>query len=263
MRKPGAGRPRNQARQTEGPVDDEIIGAAARLFARQGVAATTMADIAAEVGLGVSSLYYYFRNKNAVLERIVEDVNQVPFGILREVEAAFPTADLQLHAFIRRDAEALCEFPFDINEIHRLAAAEPDTFERYWTDRQLLLRGVTALIESGTADGTFVAVDPQLAALTVLANDEAVQNWFRPPASMVLASAHGVEAADAGTFVAVGPTRTARSHGGCWHEGRTRTGPRPLVGADHGRPIDDDLRSRGQPGRRLPHVRRRRPGRAV
>ncbi len=201
-RRAGAGRPRNQARETSGPVDDEIIGAAARLFARQGVAATTMADIATEVGLGVSSLYYYFRNKNAVLERIVEDVNQVPLGILAEVTETFPTADLQLHAFIRRDAEALCEFPFDINEIHRLAATEPDTFERYWTDRQLLLQGVTAVIEAGVAGGSFLAVDPRLTALTVLANDEALQNWFRPPAGQVRAPTHEASADEVGAFLA-------------------------------------------------------------
>lgn len=184
-----------------------------------------MADIASEVGLGVSSLYYYFRNKNAVLERIVEDVNQIPLEILRDVRDTFPSVDLQLHAFIRRDAEALCDFPFDINEIHRLAGSEPDTFERYWTDRQLLLRGVTGLIEAGIGDGTFIEVDPQMTALTVLANDEALQNWFRPPASVVRASASDVDAADAGTFLADLTVRGLLSDPSRLGEIRRRTDP--------------------------------------
>lgn len=169
----------------EGPVNQEILGAAARLFARDGVAATTMAAIADEVGLGVSSLYYYFRNKHDILERIVIDVNRVPLSITEAVRAEFNGAGTRLHAFIQRDAIALCHFPFDINEVHRLAGSEPDGFERYWTDRAQLIEAVTALVVDGIEDGVFRPVDPGLTALTVLANDEAIQNWYRPPVGRV------------------------------------------------------------------------------
>lgn len=201
-RRAGAGRPRKRPRNAEGPVDAEIIGAAARLFAKHGVAATTMAHIADEVGLGVSSLYYYFRNKHAVLERIVEDVNQVPLSIAAEVRAAHREPEVRLHAFIRRDAEALCDFPFDINEIHRLAAAEPETFERYWVDRQTLLADVAAMIAEGVATHALIDVDPELTALTVLANDEAVQNWFRPPVSRARPPVHDDDPRRIGVFLA-------------------------------------------------------------
>lgn len=167
----------------EGPVDAEILGAAARLFARQGVSATTMAQIAEAVGLGVSSLYYYFRNKNDVLERIVVDVNRVPLDIAQQVRQDYAGAADRLHNFVRLDAVALCGFPFDINEIHRLAGEEPETFEQYWEDRQALLEDVAGFIRQGIDEQVFVDVDPMLAAVTILANDEAVQNWYRPPAS--------------------------------------------------------------------------------
>lgn len=197
-RKPGAGRPRKTARTDDGPVDVEIVGAAARLFARQGVAATSMAEIAQSVGLGVSSLYYYFGNKHEVLERIVEEVNRVPLAIATEVVEFFDDAPRQLHAFIRNDAAALCEFPFDINEVHRLAGDDRTMFATYWADRQQLVDSVEAIVKQGISAGDFQVVDAPLCSLSILANDEAAQNWYRVP------SASGIDRSpdEVGTFVA-------------------------------------------------------------
>ena len=53
-------------------------------------------------------------------------------------------------------------------------------FTRHWADRERLLVEVEAIVRQGIADGDFRATDSELAALTILANDEAVQNWYRP-----------------------------------------------------------------------------------
>jgi TetR/AcrR family transcriptional regulator len=180
QRRSGAGRPRKTNRTGAGPVDAEIVGAAAHLFATHGIVATTMAQIAEAVGLEVSSIYYYFGSKHEVLERIVVDVNRVPLRIAAEVQVEFPDATRRLHAFIRRDVAALCDFPFDFNEIHRLARDDSGNFTRYWADREQLLLEVEAIVQQGIAEGEFRATEPELAALTILANDEAVQNWYRP-----------------------------------------------------------------------------------
>lgn len=198
-RRPGAGRPRNQARAGDGPVDAEIVGAAAHLFAHQGVAATTMAQIAGQVGLEVTSMYYYFANKRAILERIVVDVNLVPLAIAEAVRSEFDDPARRLHAFIRRDAAALCEFPFDFNEIHRLARGDDGTFARYWSDRGRLLAAVEAFVGDGVECGDLRPVDPELTAVTILANDEAVQNWYRPGSGP---PATRFDPAAIGTFVA-------------------------------------------------------------
>lgn len=178
-RAPGAGRPRRIERTAGGPVDAEIVGAAARLFSKQGVNATTMAQIADAVGLGVSSVYYYFGNKNQLVERIVIEVNRAPLAIARVAAHAFADAPRRLHAFIRHDAAALCEFPFDFNEIHRLAGDDRENFSRYWIDRRQLAERVEGFVRQGIDDGDFLDVDVELAARTVLANDEAIQNWYR------------------------------------------------------------------------------------
>lgn len=170
---------------------EEIIAEASHLFARQGVAATTMAEIATAAGLQVSSLYYYFRSKHEILEAIVGEVNRIPRAALAAARAEHVDPATSLHAFVRADAAVLCRFPFDINEIHRLAGDDETDFARYWTERQQLHDDVEALVADGIATGTLIDVDPHLTALTILAGDEASQNWFRPVGARRLVATDG------------------------------------------------------------------------
>lgn len=49
-----------------------IIAAAARVFARKGLAGTKIADIAAEAGMSIGLIYRYFRGKDEVFALLVE-----------------------------------------------------------------------------------------------------------------------------------------------------------------------------------------------
>ena len=49
-----------------------LIDVARQLFARQGVAATTMNDIAEASGKGRRTIYTYFKNKNEIYWAVVE-----------------------------------------------------------------------------------------------------------------------------------------------------------------------------------------------
>lgn len=177
-RKPG--RPRVNPRPLVGEPRDEVLAAASRLFATHGVAATRMSEIAAEAGLGQSSVYYYFRNKQEILRELVADANRIPLELLRRVEAEGGPAALQLFRLLRLDVQALCAIPYDINEVHRLSGQDPRTFAVYWRERQQLNDGVEAIVRDGVRSGELRPVDPRLTALTLLANDEGVQNWYRP-----------------------------------------------------------------------------------
>jgi hypothetical protein len=75
--------------------------------------------------------------------------------------------------------EALCALPFDINEVHRIAARDVDRFADYWSDRRRLERKLSGLIRRGSEAGALRPVSPRLTALTIMANDEGVQNWYR------------------------------------------------------------------------------------
>lgn len=173
------GRPRKVPQVAPSDPREEIVAAATHLFARRGIAATTMAEIADGAGLAASSLYYWFRSKQQILEVIIEDVNRAPLSFAEEVARGEGSVTDRLQRLVQFDVETLCAFPFDINEVHRMASEDEAAFVRYWDDRNRLIAAVERLVAEGVARGELRAVDPRLAALTLLANDEASQHWFR------------------------------------------------------------------------------------
>jgi len=174
-----AGRPRRDGREVVGDPTEEILAAAARLFGADGVEATTMARLAAEVGLGQSSLYYYFSSRDAVVAELVARANVVPLELVEQVRADGGSPACQLHRFVRGDVEALCALPLDIGEIHRIAARDRERFAAYWSERARLHRALAAIVRAGVEAGQLRDVDPALIAWTLMGNDEGVQNWWR------------------------------------------------------------------------------------
>ena len=147
-----------------------------------------MAEIAEQAGLKQSSIYYWFRSKSEILASILERVNRIPLDIVERERAAPGPVAVRLLRLVREDVLALCGFPFDINEIHRLAGRSPSEFGAYWTERNRLDAEVEALVAEGVASGELRSVDAGLAARSLLAADEATQNWFR-------SADHGYDAA--------------------------------------------------------------------
>lgn len=174
------GRPRKSpGADADADPREAIVAAASGLFAAHGIDAVTMAQVAERAGLQQSSIYYWFRSKADVLRAILEDINRVPLQIVESARSADGPLPDRLHRLVLEDVRALCRFPFDINEIHRLAARDPEGFAGYWEERRRLDDEVAALVAEGVASGELRPVDPVLAARSLLAADEATQNWFR------------------------------------------------------------------------------------
>jgi AcrR family transcriptional regulator len=104
-------------------IEDKIIEAAKQIFVLKGYDATTMADIAAEVGISRSSMHYYFRTKDTVFRAIFL---KLIGGILPNLEAIISekTNILEkLPKLIEAYMSALKENPsfpfFMLNEVNR------------------------------------------------------------------------------------------------------------------------------------------------
>ena len=85
-----------------------------------------MAEIARRSGLQQSSLYYYFRNKEQVLDEIVAEANRAPLALSPGSAPRGARPRCSSTGSIRTDVVALCALPYDINEVHRLAARDRD-----------------------------------------------------------------------------------------------------------------------------------------
>ncbi|WP_234022596.1 TetR/AcrR family transcriptional regulator [Sorangium cellulosum] len=174
------GRPRKAPQPSDLAPREQILAAAGRLFAERGVVEVSMLEIAQAAGLRQSSLYYWFRGKEPIVAEILQQVNRLPLVYVRRLEASGGAADVQLWRFVRFDVRTVCGFPLEITEIHRFSERAPDAFATYWSERRALTEAVAAIVGRGVGEGTFREVDAYLCALTVLAQDESVQNWYRP-----------------------------------------------------------------------------------
>ncbi len=64
-----------------------LLGAAARRFQREGYAASSMRDIAADVGMQVGSIYYHFPSKAELLIAVHEEgLHRIKEGVTRALE---------------------------------------------------------------------------------------------------------------------------------------------------------------------------------
>lgn len=66
------GRTLTESKRLTGAAGDIMLAARA-LFEQQGVRATTVKDIAAEAGVARELVYYYFENKQAVIDAVLDD----------------------------------------------------------------------------------------------------------------------------------------------------------------------------------------------
>jgi AcrR family transcriptional regulator len=158
----------------------DILDAASRVFRRRGLQATGMRDIAAELGMAVGNLYYYFKDKEELLAFVQEDALAGLLEIAARVRATGERADAKLFRLIEEHVVRLNEgTPGSLAHLEVEALGEPwrqevmarrDEYERAFRD----------LLEEGIAAGVFRPVDPKVSALAILGAVNWTVKWFRP-----------------------------------------------------------------------------------
>ncbi len=107
-------RPRGRPRKTVDERDDgnrrnELLRAAAKLFRRQGFAATTTRDIAAAAGMQSGSPFYHFKSKSALLYAVMEEGMQAAIARQQHALAGASEHDAtaRLHSLVRAHFDVL------------------------------------------------------------------------------------------------------------------------------------------------------------
>ncbi|APE18413.1 TetR/AcrR family transcriptional regulator [Mycobacterium crocinum] len=160
----------------------DILVVAARLFAERGYLNTTMTEIARACGLGQSSLYYWFRQKEDILLGLLA-LNRVSLEFAEQMVAAPGSPAVRLLRLLRLDIGELCSAAVDICEVEVLAEQQPEVFAQFWADTAALHRHMATLIGDGIACGEFIDCDPEFAALNICGAEEGVQRRYRNSAA--------------------------------------------------------------------------------
>lgn len=173
------GRPRKRESSPDVDPRENILATAARLFAEKGIGEVSMFEIAQESGLVQSSLYYWFRRKEWIVAELLQQTNRQPLGYAKQLRQQGELPDVQLYRLVRFDVRNVCMSPLEITEVHQLSSRDVPAFATYWRERQELTATFEALIDCGVQSGVFRQVIPRLSAITILAQNESVQNWHK------------------------------------------------------------------------------------
>jgi AcrR family transcriptional regulator len=158
----------------------EILEAAAQVFRGAGVHAATMRDIAAESGMHVGNLYYYFRSKQELLAFCQKD------SLDGLAEIAYRVEDLSTQPDTRLALLIIGHFVL-LNETRPGSTAhlEVEALDEPWLGEIKSLRHeyetvFHRLILDGQEQGVFRQADPETITLALLGALNWSVKWYRP-----------------------------------------------------------------------------------
>jgi AcrR family transcriptional regulator len=150
-------------------IREQIIEAARHIFSRFGFKKTTMDDIAAGIGKGKSSLYYYFSSKDQVFQAVVEkEIILLRSELLKVIESDLNAVD-KIQAYVTVRMTKFGQMTNFYQAIKNELIGQLDYInqirKKYHEDEISL---VEKILNEGIESDTFGIEDSHLAAIVVV-----------------------------------------------------------------------------------------------
>lgn len=156
-----------------------LLREAAAAFNRKGFHATSLDEIAQNLGVTKAALYYYFPNKQKLLMACFDKAMEVAFASLDAARSRGGNGREKLRLALARYLEQMLD---ELNACVVLLeenALRPPDHARLVQSRDRFERALRDLVREGMADGSIVHCDPKLAAFVMLGAMNWVPKWFR------------------------------------------------------------------------------------
>ena len=167
------------------PVDrrERILLSAATLFARKGVAATTVREIADEVGILSGSLYHHFESKEAIVDEVVSSYLEDLRSRYKNVLARDVDPRTRLHDLVVASLEVVEAHPHATeiyqNDVNYLSQIE--RFSYLKNSGKEVQNSWLEVINAGIAQGVFRAdLDPKILYRLMRDSVWLSVRWFKP-----------------------------------------------------------------------------------
>jgi AcrR family transcriptional regulator len=160
-----------------------VLEAAARVFGRKGYRNATIDDVAAEAGVSKATLYQYAKNKQwlmeAMVDRVVNLIGMQARAITEDADASAPEKlERFIVAGVRDAAEYRAYYTVIFNDHVALEPQASRRFRAWARDIDATLEGL--LRECAAEGSTRDDVDFQVAAKTISSMMAGVHRWYDP-----------------------------------------------------------------------------------
>jgi len=163
---------------------DEVIRVAARLFAAKGYHATTLDEIAEEIGVTKPALYYYITSKEDILRSIINRIME-PMEEASEVGKSSLPPKERMERIIR----ILVQFSAERTETTRIAFEQSNILPKRSQDalrrrQKDVERVVEQTLKDGADQGVFVVSDIKMTSFAILSVSNWLYRWYEPKGTM-------------------------------------------------------------------------------
>ena len=156
----------------------EIIRTAAKMFASKGYHATTIDEIAKELGITKPSIYYYVKNKEEILREIIGGIRE-PMEKVAEVGKLDRPAKEKLEMIIRM----LTTYAAERKEMTLIALEQNNVLPKRSRDmlnRRMkeVDRVLQQVLKEGIEEGTFATDDIKITSYAISAVAIFIYRWY-------------------------------------------------------------------------------------
>jgi AcrR family transcriptional regulator len=160
----------------------KIVEAATSLFHRKGYKATTLEEVAKELGLTKAALYHYIPGKEKLLSIIYRQAFEKIFHRIYEISAQDISPKEKLRQIIRDHicniiTSNIAMFSVFFAEENQLPSKD---FQKIRAEKRKYTKLVMNIIEEGVAQGVFKPVDARLQAYAILGMCNWIYKWYKP-----------------------------------------------------------------------------------
>ena len=164
----------------------EIVRATATLFRAKGYRGTSLADVAAAVGIDRATIYYYFDSKEALFDEIVSDLVRANLAVAEAIRDGDEPAPDKLRRLVTGLMASYAEhYPFLYVYLQENLAHVGERRRAWSRDMRVVNRryesAVEAIIADGMEAGTLTPVaEPWVLAYGVIGMVSWTNRWFDP-----------------------------------------------------------------------------------
>jgi len=161
---------------------NELLKVAAKIFARKGYDATSLQDIAEELGILKGSLYYYIKTKDDLLCHLLSSAHKQGLQNIESIAAGPGNAIERLAAMIRRHVQYVCtDRDRTAVYLHERKRLSPEQRAQHLGDEHAYRHYFQAVLADGQAEGLVRQdIDIKLTALCLLSSLNSTYQWYKP-----------------------------------------------------------------------------------
>jgi len=160
---------------------EQIKEVAQRMFRERGYAATSMRDLANEVGIEAASLYNHIKSKEELLLNICLETADEFFIALNQVKDLDMPSDKKLALAIERHI-AIVTSNIDGAAVflHEWRFLQEANFARLKAIRKRYRQEFQRIVQEGVDSGVFKNINPKLYSISVLSALNWIYDWYKP-----------------------------------------------------------------------------------